>query len=279
MKTRTPFKRTGAINGAVLYDGPSELDGAPIVAIATVGSSNRKTGGMVQVWIIARDIDPITANRTGADYSICGNCPLRGRANNNPKGYATGRGCYVNLIQAPNSVFKSYHRGIYPTVNEAELKRYGRGQKIRAGAYGDPMAVPSHIWAELLAEAETFTGYTHQLNEAGTSKDSRREFTRFCMASADTLAQAREFWAEGFRTFRTITSPADIVAGEIICPATPEGGLKTTCEACGLCKGSGIKARNIAAVVHGSQKKNAASVIQAQTMLGGLSDAMARGVL
>lgn len=279
MKTKTPFKRTGAINGAVIYDGPSELDGAPIVAVATVGSSNRKTGGMVQVWIIARDIDPITANRTGADYSICGNCPLRGRANNNPKGYATGRGCYVNLIQAPNSVFKTYHRGGYPELNPADLTRYGRGQKIRAGAYGDPMAVPAWVWADLLAEADTFTGYTHQLNEPGTSKDSRREFTRFCMASADTLAQAREFWAEGFRTFRTITSPADIVPGEILCPATEEAGKKTTCEACGLCKGSGISAKNIAAVVHGSQKKNAAGVIQSQTMLGGLSDAMARGVL
>jgi hypothetical protein len=32
-------------------------------------------------------------------------------------------------------------------------------------------------------------------------------------------------------------------------------------------------------VVHGSQKKNAAGVIQSQTMLGGLSDAIARGVL
>ena len=279
MKTKTPFKRTGAINGALLYDGPSEIDGAPILAIATVGSSNRKTGGMVQVWIIARDIDPITANRTGADFSICGNCPLRGRANNNPKGYATGRGCYVNLIQAPNSVFKTYHRGGYAELNPADLTRYGRGQKIRAGAYGDPMAVPAWVWAELLAEADTFTGYTHQLNEPGTSNNSRREFTRFCMASADTLAQARQFWAEGFRTFRTITSPADIVPGEILCPATEEAGKKTTCEACGLCKGSSIKAKNIAAVVHGSQKKNAAGVIQSQTMLGGLSEAMAQGVL
>jgi hypothetical protein len=260
IKMKTPFKKNGAINSAVIYEGPSAIDGAPIFAVATVASSNRKTGGMVQVWIMRQDIDPVTANRTGADYSICGNCPLRGRANNKPKGYATGRGCYVNLIQAPNAVFKTYGRGGYPVLNAAELKQYGRGQKIRAGAYGDPMAIPAEIWAELLAEAETFTGYTHQL--PGADKQARETFTRFCMASADTLAQARQYWAEGFRTFRTITSPADIVPGEILCPATYEAGQKTTCADCGLCKGSGIKARNIAAVVHGSQKKNAAEAIR-----------------
>jgi len=263
---KTPFKRNGAINSAVVYDGPSALDGAPIVAIATVGSSNRKTGGMVQVWILRRDIDPITANRTGADFSICGNCPLKGRPNNKPSGYATGRGCYVNLIQAPNAVYKTFIRGGYPEVTPAELKQYGRGQKIRAGAYGDPMAVPAEVWAELLAEAATFTGYTHQLNEAFTGRNRRATFTRFCMASADTLEQAREFWAEGFRTFRTITSPADIVPGEILCPATEEAGKKTTCERCGLCKGSGIKAKNIAAVVHGSQKRNAAEAIRGASL-------------
>ena len=105
---KTPFKKNGSINSAVVYDGPSAIDGAPIFAVATVASSNRKTGGMVQVWIMRRDIDPVTANRTGADYSICGNCPLRGRANNNPKGYATGRGCYVNLVHGPLGIFKKY---------------------------------------------------------------------------------------------------------------------------------------------------------------------------
>jgi hypothetical protein len=276
---KTPFKKNGSINSAVVYDGPSAIDGAPIFAVATVASSNRKTGGMVQVWIMRRDIDPITANRTGADYSICGNCPLRGRANNKPSGYATGRGCYVNLIQAPNAVYKTFSRGGYPVLEPGQLKQYGRGQKIRAGAYGDPMAIPAEVWRELLAEAETFTGYTHQLNETFTPADSRRTFTRFCMASADTLQQARAFWAEGFRTFRTITSPDDIAPGEILCPATYEAGQKTTCAACGLCKGSGIKAKNIAAVVHGSQKKNAAVALRSRMMADAIGEALAEGVL
>ena len=37
-----------APSGFVMYDGPSAIDGAPIVVIATLKSSNRKTGDMVQ---------------------------------------------------------------------------------------------------------------------------------------------------------------------------------------------------------------------------------------
>ena len=259
---KSPFKKNGLINPAVLYQGPSMINGAPIVAIATPASSNEKTGGMLQIWILDAVTDPITANRTGADFAICGDCPLKGRPNNKPSGYATGRGCYVNLVHGPLGIFKKYQRGGYAEITDgAELIRYGRGQNIRLGAYGDPAALPRHIVENVTAEAKGWTGYSHQLNRDEMRGAKRVAFARFCMASADTLEQAREFWADGFRTFRTITSPADIVPGEILCPATAEAGRRTTCEACGLCKGSSIKAKNIAAVVHGSQKKNAAEVI------------------
>jgi hypothetical protein len=48
----------------VIYDGPSLIDGKPIVAIAQVNTGNRKTGNMAQTWILRSDIDPITASRT-----------------------------------------------------------------------------------------------------------------------------------------------------------------------------------------------------------------------
>ena len=35
--------------GYVLHEGPSPFDGQPIVSIATLHSSNRKTGDMVQI--------------------------------------------------------------------------------------------------------------------------------------------------------------------------------------------------------------------------------------
>ena len=58
--------------GFVMYEGPSVLDGAPIVVIATMKSGNTKTGNMVQVWIIRSDMHPVTASKVGADAAICG---------------------------------------------------------------------------------------------------------------------------------------------------------------------------------------------------------------
>ena len=67
-------------NGYVLYRGPSKIDGKPIVMIATgfkTGSGNVKTGAMIQTWILREDVEPHTAQKTGDDESICGNCPHR----------------------------------------------------------------------------------------------------------------------------------------------------------------------------------------------------------
>jgi hypothetical protein len=84
--------------GFILYEGASELDNAPIVVIATMSTNNRKTGKMVQVWILRSDIDPIEAFKSRADYSICGNCPQR---------WSLGGACYVNIGQAPSSYLSS----------------------------------------------------------------------------------------------------------------------------------------------------------------------------
>ena len=64
-------------NGVVLYDGPSLIDGSPIVAIATGliwPSLNRKTGDMVHVWIMRADTPPVEAFYTDRGKSVCGDC-------------------------------------------------------------------------------------------------------------------------------------------------------------------------------------------------------------
>ena len=50
--------------GYVLHEGPSPFDGQPIVSIATLHSSNRNTGDMVQTWILPRDLHPLDAVKT-----------------------------------------------------------------------------------------------------------------------------------------------------------------------------------------------------------------------
>jgi hypothetical protein len=56
--------------GAIIYRGPSQLDGQPIVIVAVWSSSkkaNRKTGNVVQTYILREDIDPVTASKLGED--------------------------------------------------------------------------------------------------------------------------------------------------------------------------------------------------------------------
>ena len=54
----------------IIYNGPSAIDGAPIVCVVTRDTKNRKTGDMWQAWVLRADMDPLTAIRTGADASI-----------------------------------------------------------------------------------------------------------------------------------------------------------------------------------------------------------------
>ena len=223
---------------AIIYNGPSLLDGKPIVVIATYSNRNTKTGKVVQTYILRSDINPLEASKTGADYSICGDCPMRGEVTTDPKRkIAKGRKCYVNLGQGVLIVFKSFLRGVY---QEGDPRTMGRDRFVRVGTYGDPAAVPSHVWDELLAECETWTAYTHQ-------KPWRPDIA---MQSADSYGEAKAHWAAGRRTFRVIVDLGDIdKSKETLCPASKEAGRRVQCTACKLCKGSSL-AKSIAIVEH-----------------------------
>lgn len=235
-------------NSAVIYTGPSLLDGSPIVVIAQQGSNNSKTGDMLQTFILHAIIDPVTANRTGADEAICGSCIHRGTAHDGDKGYAEQRTCYVNIGQAPLGKFKAYVKGRYETIQgHTAIAAFGRGAKIRIGTYGDGAAVPTWVWDSLCSEAEGWTAYSHQNSNANAAHDASRYMT-----SVESIPQAQEAWNAGERTFRVISNVLDMIKGkEILCPASAEAGRKATCFDCGLGKGSSIKAKSIAIVGHG----------------------------
>ena len=240
----------------IIYQGPSLIDGSPIVAIAIAQSGNVKTGNMVQTYIIRADMSPMEASKTGADYSICGNCKFRGNPTIDPaRKIAEKRECYVNLSQGPTIVWKALQRGIYKIVSgHAAIAAIGKGRMVRLGTYGDPAAVPSYVWESLISEATGHTAYSHQSNMP--SADTRPDFM---MISADNEKQARHEWSNGNRTFRVIKSTHEIVTGaEILCPASKEAGFKTTCAKCGLCGGSSVKAKSIAIVDHGPQNRKRA---------------------
>lgn len=225
------------VNGVILYEGASQLDGAPIVVIATgiaKGSGNGKTGAMVQTWILRADINPVAAINNGADSSVCGDCKHRGELVTT-KGMVRNkkRRCYVRVAQAPRSVWDGYRRGIYPRAWDSAMFA---DRLLRVGSYGDPAAVPYYIWDRALAETAGHTGYTHQWSRSP-------EFAAILMASCDTPEERLHAKFLGFRTFRVRSENDPVETREGICPASREAGHKTTCDRCKACGGQASKAK------------------------------------
>jgi hypothetical protein len=245
-------------NSLLVYDGPSKIDGRRIIVILSglaSNSGNAKTGAMVQSWILCASADPISASRTGADVSICGDCPLRGIAEpEKSSGCAKSRGCYVNLLHGPQSIWNAWARGNIETATPKQAAALLAGRKLRLGSYGDPAAVPPAVWRPMLAAASGWTGYSHQ------HKLARHDWT---MASVETHGQALELWNKGARTFRVVSDVAEVDrAREVLCPASAEAGKRSTCETCGLCMGTATSAKSIAIVAHGTGKAHAFRVLQ-----------------
>jgi hypothetical protein len=229
-------------NGVILWEGPSAIDGAPIVVIATGlkgrASRNEKTGDMVQTWIIRADVDPHDATKFGEDASVCGSCPHRP---------ALGGSCYVKVFQAPKSVWKAYQRGVYPRAMPWEVADLFAGRMVRLGSYGDPAAAPVAMWRAVVSKAAGSTGYTHQWRTAEPA------FKSLVMASADSAAEGLIARLQGWRTFRIRTADEPLAAREFVCPASAEAGYKTDCASCRACGGTSSKAKASPVIIaHGA---------------------------
>lgn len=220
---------TTKATGAILWQGKSRIDGAPIVAIATWETRNEKTGNVVQTWILRTDMAPIQAVQTGEDRSICGACPLRGLANGTR---AVGRSCYVNLAFAPTWVYKKFLEGRYPVATDEVLEDMVQGRPIRLGAYGDPVAVPRKVWSRLLRHGNGHTGYTHQWR-----LPMARRYSDLLMASVESEQGAIDAIGKGWRYFRVRRASDVLMPNEIICPAADESGKKRDCASCKACDG------------------------------------------
>lgn len=239
--------------GVILYEGPSKLDGQPIVVIATglrSASRNAKTGEMVQTYIIRSDMGPVEAVKTGNDAAICGACPHRG------DGTGKDRSCYVTLIHGPLVVWKAYQRGVYPKASAFEAAQLFAGKMVRLGTYGDPAAAPYALWKVALGQAAGWTGYTHQW--PSMSDRDAANWSQLVMASADSIADMDAAHAKGFRTFRVTAAPFENVKGrEAVCPASEEKGKVAACITCKACMGTSGKARvSIQIAAHGAGKRN-----------------------
>ena len=229
----------------VFYNGPSQIDGSPIVGIATDGSKNAKTGRMVQTWILRADREPHLAAVDGSDVSICGTCPHR----HDP---GTGaRTCYVTTHRAPLSVYRRWKRGGYP-----RLAGIGFEAPLRLGSYGDPGALPLDTVADLVSRAPLgHTGYTHRWRE-------RPDLRSYLMASTDSYTETQEAQRLGWRTFRVRASNGPSFSrvrnGGLTAPREIEclsDSVGRQCADCRLCAGAQRPAASIWIAAHGSNAR------------------------
>jgi len=243
------------MKNVVLYDGPSPINGENIVVIAQMGGTdNSKIGGLIQVWILLKDVHPWTAIKDGRDKAICGNCPHR----YNP--VTKKRSCYV-MAMPIIAIHNSYMRGnvlTWVTIknNPKLLNQFImlviKAGGFRWGAYGDPATIPPQIFEEVTGlfdpdQIENL-GYTHQF---------RAKFAHFYkgkfMASADSLKIAKRLQAKGWNTYSVMPHDYSERFPEPELGDRCQGGKITNCQKCGLCDG---KSGNIFTVAHGAGKKH-----------------------
>lgn len=202
-------------NGFILHEDTLR------VVIATgfeTPSDNRKTGDMIQVWILVKSCDPVTAIRTGLDRLICGNCRHRG------DGTGGGRSCYVNAGQAPLGIYRAWRAGNYPPFRHWDLFT---GRRVRFGAYGDPTWIPLSLALAIAGVAAGHTGYTHQWR-----KPSLQGWRSILMASVDSIAELVIARSLGWSTFRV---GSEAQPSESLCASDRDG---TPCAVCLLCAGA-----------------------------------------
>ena len=220
-------------NGFILHEDQHR------VIIATgfeTPSDNRKTGDMIQIWILVRSVSPTEAIRTGLDRLICGSCVHRGHEVDGR--FGVERTCYVNPGQAPQGIWKSWRAGNYPLLRSLECFV---GRKVRFGAYGDPVHIPLSLALAIAGVAAGHTGYTHQWR-----KPSLQGWKTLLMASVDSIAQLVIARSMGWSTFR-VGSEASV--GENLCESTRVG---TPCAVCLLCAGARGGLESVHIPPHGS---------------------------
>lgn len=223
------------VSGIVIGTGPSRFDSAHIVAIA-IGfgrpSANRKTGEVVQVYVLNSEVSPSQSISASSDRAVCGGCRHRP---------AAGNTCYVDALKGPDSVWKSFKAGRYGEIGDAD---YGSiAQKcVRLTAYGDVGALPKEAWEPFLARVEqqgcTVLGYTHHWRSIDPW------FRKYCMASVETIREREEASALGWRTFRIRAPGNPLLPGEVQCPADSHADVArlcgiepgtTNCDSCRRC--------------------------------------------
>jgi hypothetical protein len=211
-----------------------------IVCICTTITKNPKTGKMLQIWFLEKNVSPLDSVKSGSDAkTVCKGCI-----------FASGNGCYVNAGQAPQRIWEAYHRGIYEFLPVKEYSKVFSDRKVRFGAYGNPSLLPISLVKRISEVSSGWTGYFHDWQDMQPGK--AKQYADFLMVSTETEKSRRKAERMKLRYFHV--SPVR-PRNTRECLATSKG---LTCEECLLCVGnSKPKQKSIWIDPHGSRKRKA----------------------
>ena len=212
------------------WEGESKVNGEPVMLGISAEdpkrpSKNIKTGPMVQVVAMLRDVHPHEATKTGADEAVCGGCKLR------PSVHKKLKMVGEEVAEHPCYVLTYRKAAQWKALKKAEEDLEGAiaavsGRAVRFGEYGNMSSVSREAVEALMRAADKHTLYEHEWRKPGNQwlKD-------YAMASVHSEDERQEAKALGWRTFKT---GDELEEGEIWCPFHEHG---IQCIKCGLCNG------------------------------------------
>lgn len=177
---------------------------------------------------LATDSDATLRDFFGAANSNCLDCPMREYGKCYTHKFTQARG-FLSMLRSIAKEYGSIEN--IPTLTPAvmtDILHMSKDRYVRFGTYGEPVLHGLWLVTNMVAVSKMHTGYTHQWA-------SRPEFAPFFMASVHNELGEKIAREMGYRSF--VSTPTQI-EGLVNCPASKEGGFKTSCDKCGLCSGA-----------------------------------------
>ena len=145
------------------------------------------------------------------------------------------RACYthkfnqnVGFISMLKSIAKEYptFESIPREYDIDALIKMSKDRYVRFGTYGECSLHPQEILDVIVYFSKSWTGYTHQWKN--------NDLSNYFMASVHSKVESIVASALGYRSFIVSDEKQDVVN----CPASKEGGYKSSCDICNLCSGT-----------------------------------------
>jgi hypothetical protein len=175
------------------------------------------------------------------DKANCMDCPLSGNSGNG-KCYTHKYMQFSGFVSMIRSIIKVGDVGHLDAEKRAIIVGMCKDTYVRFGTYGEPSLFPIDLVGDMVMDAKSWTGYTHQAR-----KPWAQAYKAYFMASAHSDKEAISM--VGWRSFiaEEDTSKTDAIQ----CPASAESNYASHCAKCGLCSGmvgKGIK--NVKIAIH-----------------------------